>query len=79
MLIVKCIVAGRGFEKGKLYPVTGWNNGIHITRCNKEGDAETLLFQTGGIGEGLFNPFECDREEYGPGPSFDEYMKIMEE
>ena len=32
---VICVTSGKGFQKDKVYPVLGTNNGIHILR---EGD-----------------------------------------
>lgn len=66
--MVMCVVSGDGFKKGTLYPQVGTNNGIQIQRINDEGDCVTYLYQTGGIGEGLFNNWD------GTGkPSFNPY------
>lgn len=64
---VVCVTGGDGYEEGKIYPLMGWNNGVHILRVNEYGDVEDREFQTGGVGKGLFNDF--DSKGF---PSFDE-------
>ena len=53
-----CVTSGKGFEKGKIYPILGDNNGIHILREDSYGDPYDFLACTGGIGEGIFNNFD---------------------
>ena len=52
--LVLCIRSGYGFEKMKLYPVCGYNNGVQIVRENEQGDAEITIFHDYGIE--LHNP-----------------------
>lgn len=64
---VLCVTGGDGYEEGKVYPMMGWNNGVHILRVDEFGDVIDREFCTGGYGKGLFNCF------IGWGyPSFDE-------
>lgn len=67
--LVLCVTGGDGYEEGKVYPMMGWNNGVHIIRVNEFGDVIDREFCTGGYGKGLFNSFT--NEGY---PSFDELL-----
>ena len=58
---VLCIEGGRGFVKGKIYPVVGWNNGFHVFMKNESGDPVELLCHTYGDD---FKP--ADEETYYP-------------
>lgn len=71
---VICVTAGDGYEKDKIYPMLGWNNGVHILRANETGDVVDREFCTGGYGKGLFNSFS--NEGY---PSFDEIPSAQPE
>ena len=68
--LVRCVTDGDGYEKGGIYPQVGDNNGVHILRETATGDVYDGVFQTGGIGKGLFNPW--DNSGY---PSFDPYYE----
>lgn len=57
---VICVTGGKGFEEGFVYPLIGWNNGVHIIRESKQGDAIDECFMTGGIGKGMFNSWDED-------------------
>lgn len=43
-----CVRSGNGFEKMKLYPICGYNNGVQIVRENEQGDAEVTIFHDYG-------------------------------
>lgn len=58
--IVECVTPGKGYEEGKLYPMGGWNNGVHIMRITEEGDPITECFMCGGIGKGIINSWDED-------------------
>ena len=55
---VICVTSGDGYEEGKIYPLMGSNNGVHILRENQYGDVVDIAFCTGGCGKGLFNNFD---------------------
>ena len=65
MRFALCVTAGDGYEKNLIYPILGWNNGIHIARETPEGDVYDGCFCAGGIGDGCYN----DWDETGS-PSF---------
>ena len=69
--LVMCVTSGAGYVAGEIYPIVGSNNGIHICRENEEGDCEDNIFQTGGIGKGIFNSLD----DTGA-PSFDPYIEV---
>lgn len=56
---VVCVTSGKGFKKGVVYPVLGYNNGIHILRENSDGDPYDFIACTGGAGVGESNNFDC--------------------
>ena len=64
-----CVTSGEGFEKGKIYPILGTNNGIHILRRGDDGDPYDFIAASGGIGEGLFNNWDDSGA-----PSFNEII-----
>lgn len=64
-----CVKSGDGYEKGMIYPVVGFNNGVHVLRHDNADDPYDGLFMTGGIGEGLINPWDNSGT-----PSFDFYI-----
>lgn len=55
---VVCVTGGDGYEAGKIYPMMGWNNGVHILRTNELGDVVDREFCSGGYGKGFFNSFD---------------------
>ena len=52
---VVCVTSGDGYIEGCVYPMMGWNNGMHILRQTEGGDVKEGVFCTGGVGRGLFN------------------------
>lgn len=55
---VICVTSGKGFQKDKVYPVLGTNNGIHILREGENGNPYDFIAVTGGMGEGDFNNWD---------------------
>lgn len=53
-----CVTSGEGFEKGVIYPIVGWNNGINIVRTDENGDVFIFLACNGGVGKGDLNNFD---------------------
>ena len=66
--LVICVTSGEGYEEGCVYPQIGFNNGVNILRESKAGDVYIGLFQTGGLGRGVFNALDNSGR-----PSFDPY------
>lgn len=41
--VVRCIQTALPFEYGKVYPICGWNNGVHIIGVSEQGDPVDLV------------------------------------
>ena len=41
--VVRCIQPALPFEYGKVYPICGWNNGVHIIGVSEQGDPVDLV------------------------------------
>lgn len=57
----KCVTGGDGFEKGVIYPILSYNNGVHVLRMGNASKGEEpvdFIFGCGGNGEGLINPYD---------------------
>ena len=64
--VVQCVTGCGPYIEGEYYAQIGSNNGIGICYEDSYGDIHIDVFQTGGIGKGLFNSWNDSGK-----PSFD--------
>lgn len=43
-----CLVSSGGFVAGCIYPIVGWNNGLHVITEDKNGEPLDYLLHNGG-------------------------------
>ena len=56
--VVRCVTGDEHFNEGDYYASVGWNNGIGVQYESKNGNCETVLMCSGGIGRGCINNFD---------------------
>lgn len=66
---VVCVVGGRGFEEGAIYPVLDYNNGVQIARSDVYGDPLIDIF---------FNIDEVIKGVDSDSPTFVETTELLD-